>query len=75
MLQILLLVCATTTPRAACDTHTALDVVDAGHAASPTQCGLLGQVLVAPTAIAPEPGRTDLVIRCIRADTLATKAP
>jgi hypothetical protein len=75
MLKIIALICSAATPNADCNEHTALDSVFVGRAIGPMQCGFLGQALVAPTAIAPEPGKTYLVIRCVRADTFAIKAP
>ena len=51
LLQVLILVCAVTTPRGACQPETALDVIRAPDARSELMCGFHGQAYLASTAI------------------------
>ena len=57
MLKVLVLICSMNTSGADCDQHTAVDVIATAQAPTPQQCGFLGQALLAPTSVAPEPGK------------------
>ena len=52
MIKVVVLVCATTTPRAECQPDTALDVINAPNASTMGLCSLQAQAYVAQTAIA-----------------------
>ncbi len=65
MLKVLVLICAVTTDRADCDLNTAVDVITTAQASTPQQCGFMGQALIAPTSIAPEPGKQYVKIMCV----------
>ena len=73
MLKIIVLICAVSTDRAACDLTTAVDVITTARATTPQQCGFMGQAILAPTSIAPEPGKQYTKIMCVR-DRVASAA-
>jgi hypothetical protein len=58
------------TPGADCDQRTAVDVIATTEAPTPQQCGFLGQALLAPTSVAPEPGKQYMKIMCVREPAL-----
>jgi hypothetical protein len=66
MLKVLVLICSMNTNGADCDQHTAVDVIATAEAPTPQQCGFLGQALLAPTSVAPEPGKQYMKIMCVR---------
>jgi hypothetical protein len=66
MLKVLVLICSTSTSQADCDQNTAVDIVTAARASTPQQCGFMGQALLAPTSVAPEPGKQYMKIVCVR---------
>lgn len=66
MLKVLVLICASSTDQAACDIHTAMDVITAAHANTPQQCMFLGQATLAPTSLIPDPGKQYMKIVCVR---------
>ena len=74
MLQIVILVCATSLSPQDCQRDTALDVISGPQAAGVTGCGLLGQATMAETGLGR---RSDeyIKIRCepLRPATLAAK--
>ncbi|MGD0633884.1 MAG: hypothetical protein ABSA13_06360 [Beijerinckiaceae bacterium] len=66
MLNVLVLICSINTSGADCDQHTAIDVIATAKASTPQQCGFMGQALLAPTSVAPEPGKQYMKILCVR---------
>jgi len=66
MLKVLVLICSMNTSGADCDQHTAVDVIATAEAPSLQQCGFMGQALLAPTSVAPEPGKQYMKIMCVR---------
>lgn len=54
MISILILICSLTTPRAACQIETALDVIQGPRVESEVMCGLHGQALAAETELRRE---------------------
>jgi hypothetical protein len=66
MLKVLVLVCSRGTDHAACDTHSAIDVVTAARVSTPQQCGFMGQAQLAPTSVVPEAGKQYVKIMCVR---------
>ncbi|MDR3488768.1 MAG: hypothetical protein P4M05_28175 [Bradyrhizobium sp.] len=70
MLNVLVLICSINTAGADCDQHTAVDVIATAQVRTPQQCGFAGQALLAPTSVAPEPGKQYLKIMCIREHSL-----
>jgi len=66
MLNVLVLICSIATAGADCDQHTAIDVITTARVRSPQQCGFMGQALLAPTSVAPEPGKQYMKIICVR---------
>jgi hypothetical protein len=66
MLTVLVLICSMTTPGADCDTKTAIDVIHTAQTNTPQQCGFMGQSMLAPTALAPQPGKQYAKIVCVR---------
>ncbi len=65
-MQVLVLICSMNTSGADCNQTTAVDVIAAGQTNMPQQCGFMGQALLAPTSVAPEPGRQYMKIVCVR---------
>lgn len=74
MLKIIVLICAVSTDRAACDVNTAVDVITTARASTPQQCGFMGQAILAPTSIAPESGKQYAKIMCVR-ERVASVSP
>jgi hypothetical protein len=70
LLNILVLICSINTAGADCDQHTAVDVVQLAKVPSPQQCGFMGQAQIAPTSVAPEPGKQYMKIMCVREPAL-----
>lgn len=66
MLKVLLLICPMSMDHAACNQETALDVVRAMKVATPQQCGFMGQAMLAPTALVPDPKTQYLKVMCVR---------
>lgn len=77
MLKILVLICPMSVDHAACDTHTATDVIRSMRVSSPQQCGFMGQATLAPTSLVPEPGKQYVKIMCVRdqPETVALAKP
>ncbi len=66
MLKTVVLICAVSTPQDQCTQATAVDVIQGERVNTPQQCAFLGQALLAPTSVAPEPGRQYAKIVCVR---------
>jgi hypothetical protein len=64
MLQIVILICATSLLPAECQTNTALDVIVGPKASNPMMCGLQGQAYVARTAIVGRSPNEYVKIKC-----------
>ena len=64
MLQIVILICATSLSPAECQTNTALDVIIGPQANNPMMCGLQGQAYIARTAIVGRSPNEYVKIRC-----------
>jgi hypothetical protein len=77
MLKILVLICPMSLDHTACTKDTALDIVRAMPVASPSQCGFMGQAMLAPTALVPDPSKQYVKIMCVRTpdDTIALAKP
>ena len=75
MLKILILVCPMAVDHAHCDRDTAIDIVQSMRVSSPQQCGFMGQAMLAPTSLVPEPGKQYVKILCVRDQTLALAKP
>lgn len=77
MLKILVLICPMSMDHAACNPETAIDIVRSMRVASPQQCAFMGQALLAPTALAPDPGKQYMKIMCVPepAQTIALAKP
>ena len=75
MLKILILVCPIAVDHAHCDRDTAIDIVQSMRVSSPQQCGFMGQAMLAPTSLVPEPGKQYVKILCVRDQTLALAKP
>ena len=75
MLKILILVCPMAVDHAHCDRDTAIDIVQSMRVSSPQQCGFMGQAMLAPTSLVPEPGKQYVKILCVRDQTLALAQP
>jgi hypothetical protein len=66
MLKVLVLICASSTDQTACDVHTAVDVITTARASTPQQCGFMGQAMLAPTTLVPDPSKQYMKIVCVR---------
>lgn len=66
MFKILILICPMGMDHAICQEDTALDVVSAMRVRSEQQCGFLGQAMLAPTALVPDPKKQYLKVVCLR---------
>lgn len=66
MLKVLVLICASSTDQTACDVHTAVDVIATARASTPQQCGFMGQAMLAPTTLVPDPSKQYMKIVCVR---------
>lgn len=75
MLKILILICPMAVDHAHCDRDTAIDIVQSMRVSSPQQCGFMGQAMLAPTSVVPEPGKQYVKILCVRDQTLALAKP
>ena len=77
MLKILILICPMAVDHQHCDRDTAIDIVQSMRVSSPQQCGFMGQAMLAPTSIVPEPGKQYVKILCVRdhEQTLALARP
>ena len=64
MLQIVILICASSLSPAECQTNTALDVIMGPQASNAMMCGLQGQAYVARTAIVGRSPNEYIKIRC-----------
>lgn len=73
MLNVLVLICSIATAGADCDQRTAIDVIATAQVRSAQQCGFMGQALLAPTSVAPEPGKQYMKIICVREAELEAK--
>ena len=73
MLKILILVCPMAVDHAACTIDTATDVIRSMRVSSAQQCGFMGQAMLAPTALVPDPATQYVKVMCVR-DTDATIA-
>lgn len=73
MLKILVLICPMSVDHAACDVHTATDVIRSMRVSTPQQCGFMGQAMLAPTSLVPDPGRQYVKVMCVpdQAETVA----
>ena len=71
MFKVLVLICASSTDPAACDVHSALDVITAARASTPGQCGFMGQAMLAPTSLVPDPAKQYMKIVCTREQVAA----
>jgi hypothetical protein len=65
MLKILILICPMSLDHAACDQQTAIDVVRSMPVSSLQQCGFMGQAMIAPTALAPDPATQYVKVMCV----------
>ena len=77
MLKILVLICPMSVDHAACDQATAIDVIRSMRVSTPQQCGFLGQAMLAPTSLVPDPGKQYIKIMCVREpdETVALAKP
>ncbi len=77
MLKILILICPMAVDHQHCDRDTAIDIVQSMRVSSPQQCGFMGQAMLAPTSLVPEPGKQYVKILCVRDhdQTLALAKP
>ena len=77
MLKILVLICPAAIDHAQCDLSTATDVIRSMRVSSAQQCGFMGQAMLAPTALVPEPGKQYVKIMCVRdpVETVALVKP
>ena len=77
MLKILVLICPMAVDHAHCDRDTAIDIVRAMRVSSPQQCAFMGQAMLAPTSLVPEPGRQYVKIMCVResSEAMASAEP
>ncbi len=77
MLKILILICPMAVDHQHCDRDTAIDIVQSMRVSSPQQCGFMGQAMLAPTSLVPEPGKQYVKILCVREhdQTLAFAKP
>lgn len=73
MFKVLVLICASSLDPAACDIHSAVDVITAARASSPGQCGFMGQAMLAPTALVPDPAHQYMKIVCTRDQVAAAR--
>ena len=71
MLKILILICPLAVDHAHCNRDTATDVVTSMRVSTPQQCGFMGQAMLAPTALVPDPSREYMKIMCIHEATVA----
>ncbi len=67
---VYILLCAASTARSDCDTHSAIDVALGPEAHDEIMCGLQAQEMFAKTAIAPKDGEY-IKISCVRRQALA----
>ena len=74
MLKILILICPLAIDHAHCNRDTATDVVSSMRVSTPQQCGFMGQAMLAPTALVPDPSREYMKIMCIRTATVTALA-
>lgn len=77
MLKILVLICPMAVDHAHCNLDTATDVIRSMHVSTPQQCGFMGQAMLAPTSLVPEPDKQYMKIMCVRVpgETVAFAAP
>lgn len=77
MLKILVLICPMAVDHAHCDRDTAIDIVQSMRVSSPQQCAFMGQAMLAPTSLVPEPGRQYVKIMCVRerSEAMASAKP
>lgn len=73
MFKVIVLICSLSTPGPDCDQKSAVDVVDLGEVQNSMQCGFFGQAHLAPTSVAPEPGKQYQKILCVREKREAAK--
>jgi hypothetical protein len=66
MLKILVLICPLTVDHNHCNRDTATDLIVSMRVSSPQQCGFLGQAMLAPTALVPDPDKQYMKIMCVR---------
>lgn len=66
MLKVLLLICPMSLDHELCTERTALDVVRAMKVSTPQQCGFMGQAMLGPSALVPDPRTQYLKIVCVR---------
>ena len=64
MLQILVLICPLYIDHTHCDLSSALDVIRASRVNNPEQCGFLGQAMLAPTVLVPDPSKQYAKVVC-----------
>lgn len=77
MLKILVLICPMAVDHAHCDRDTATDIIQSMRVSSPQQCGFMGQAMLAPTSLVPEPGKQYVKVMCVRerSETVALAKP
>lgn len=77
MLKILVLICPMSLDHAACTPDTAVDVVRSMRVSSVQQCVFMGQAMLAPTALVPDPSKQYVKVMCLRepVDTIALAKP
>ena len=73
MFKVLVLICASSTDPAACDIHSALDVITTARASTPGQCGFMGQAMLASTSLVPDPTKQYMKIVCTREQVAAAR--
>ena len=66
MLKILILICPMAVDHQHCDRDTAVDIIQSLRVSSPQQCGFMGQAMLAPTSLVPEPDKQYVKLLCIR---------
>lgn len=77
MLKILVLICPMSLDHAACNPDTALDIVRSMRVSTPQQCGFMGQAIIAPTALVPDPTKQYVKVMCVHVpgETIALAKP
>lgn len=77
MLKILVLICPMSVDHAACNQTNATDVIRSMRVSSAQQCGFMGQAMLGPTALVPDPDKQYVKVVCVRepGETVAAIVP
>ena len=74
MLKVLVLICSSSLDHSACTPETAIDIVRMMRVSSPQQCAFMGQAMLAPTALTPDPEKQYVKIMCVP-EAVQTRSP